>query len=147
MTEQPVSRALIAQPEETILQQGKVTVTTSRLLIGSKTYAMSDITSATFGKTAPYRPLGVILVVAGVLGGLFGVTVATMMVNFMAILFTVVCGAAIVVLGVFMFALGEPRHTVRLGSPSGVTGVLSSNKEEWIRKIVNAINEAIIRRG
>jgi len=126
--------------EETILEQGKVTVTTSRLLIGAKTYAMSNITSVTFGKIPAVRWPTVIVVVAGVCVLLFGIALDSILVG-------LVVGGAIIALGVWLFTLAKPRYTVRLGSASGETDALSAKNEEWIRKIVNAVNEAIIRRG
>ena len=126
--------------EETLLVQGKVTVTTSRLLIGAKTYAMSNITSVTFGKIPAVKWPGVIVAIAGVCVLLFGIALDFILVG-------LVVGGAIIALGVWLFTYSKPLYTVRLGSASGEADALSSKNEEWIRKIVSAVNEAIIRRG
>ena len=132
MTDQPA--------EEVLLEQGNIKVTTSRLLIGSKTFAISNITSVVFGKIKANKLPAIIVVIAGVFILLFGIALD-------AVLIGLILGGATIAGGVFIFQNAVDRYSVRLESASGESDALSSKDKEWIRKIVDAINEAIIRRG
>lgn len=58
-----------------------------------------------------------------------------------------IVGALMLVAGLVIAALSKPSYIVRLGSASGEADALISKDREYIQKIVNALNEAIIKRG
>jgi hypothetical protein len=125
--------------EETYFSQGDVQVTNSRVVLGGKTYAMRNITSVTIGEIPPNRVPGIVLAVLGLcplMGGFSD--------NGGALL---VIGLIVIGLGIALAALVKTRYVVRLGSASGESDALTAPDVAYIRKIVDAINKAIVQRG
>jgi hypothetical protein len=56
-------------------------------------------------------------------------------------------GLALTVLGMYFLRRAQPTFFVRIGSASGESDALSSKNDAEIQEIVNALNEAIIKRG
>ena len=55
-------------------------------------------------------------------------------------------GVVVMITGISLFRRW-PRYAVRIGTASGETNVLTAKHEEYIRRIVVAMNEAIVARG
>ncbi len=121
--------------EQTFFSQGDISVTNARVMIGAQTYAMSGITSVRSIKEDPSRKGPIILGIVGLLP-LFSGEIGGI------ILGLVLIGAAIA-----WFISKKPTYHVGLVTASGEAKALGSTDPEYIRKIVNAINEAIIARG
>jgi len=75
--------------------------------------------------------------------GLFGVMVGIGQQQAMGI----VVGIGLTVLGVLWFRSKKPTYSVRLTSASGESEAYSSGDKDFVGKIVNAINDAIVHRG
>ncbi|MCO5949232.1 DUF6232 family protein [Mucilaginibacter flavidus] len=119
--------------EKQFYENGEVIVTQSRFIVGSKTYAMRNISSVQIGVIEPNRTLGYILLIIGIVVALaaenkvFGIIVA-------------------VIAGVFLFTQ-KTKYSVRIATNSGAMDGLISESKEYIRQIVAALNEAIVHMG
>lgn len=127
--------------EETVLLDAGngVRVTNARANLGGRTYAMANVTSVNMTRTLANRGLGkgvifaaVSIVVGCLLEGLYG---------------GVVVGLLGVALGYWLYKLPKDTYHVFLGSASGEAEALSSTNRDYIQEVVDALNEAIVRRG
>jgi len=125
--------------EKTYFTNDKVRITNSRAILGEKTYAMSNITSVSMGTIpANYNP-AIFLAVAGISGLILGPQIDASM--------CMVVGIVLLILGIILAVAAKTQYSVRLGSSSGESDALSSPDQGQIRKIVDAMNDAIIDRG
>lgn len=129
--------------EVSYYQEGDITITSARAMLGSKTYAMANITSVSMGTIPPDRALGVLVVLVGLL-----ISVC----SGMAVLENnnaggIFLGLIVVGVGVVIAASKKTKYVVKIGSASGESNALVATDEEYIQKIVDAVNEAIIMRG
>jgi len=111
-----------------------VRVTDRRLIIANATYAMANIASVKTGITYPNRTGPVLLVLIGVICLFAGRD---------ALAFGLVLG----VVGVLWWMGQRSTYHVRISSASGEGDALSSARKDYIEGIIQAINEAIIKRG
>lgn len=143
----PRQKAVSNQPEVFYLQNDDVTVTSTRILISGKTYALSNVTSVMLAVTPPNKDFALVI---GCAGTFFGVAVLGI-----ALLLSFDSGK---IFGIFVvivslaIAFDEARkqktkYFVRLGSASGESNALWAHDETYIRLIVDAINQAVIERG
>ncbi len=116
-----------------------VRITNTRAIFGNVTYAMNNITSVSKGIIPPNRKPWIIIAVTGfILLAIFGgVKEAS----------GAIVGAFIMALGIIAAIMAKPKYTVRIGSASGETHALISEDERYVQNIINAINEAIVKRG
>lgn len=125
--------------EKVFLKEGDVTVSSSRFIVGSQTYAMSGITSVKSYKQDPdYAPAAgpILLGIAVLLIGYF----------FFGFL-TILAGVALVALGIWIATKIKPTYSVQLNSSSGEASALADEDENWVARVVEALNNAIISRG
>jgi hypothetical protein len=117
-----------------------VRVTSTRLLVGSTTYAMANITSVRTSVAQPSRkgPLLVILV---------GLVLLLIAANSHAMAGMAFVSALIIAGGIFWWTSQKAIYAVRIASSSGESSPITSVNEERIDRIVQAINEAIVHRG
>lgn len=130
--------------EVSVYQDANIHVTNLRAMLQGKTYAMANVTSVSvftqFGNKTP----GVILAVLGgflFLGG-FGSGGDS---SAQGCFFTF--GLILLAIGVALFVSAKDVYWVRIGSASGEMNALSSKDRDYIMRIVNAMNDAIVRRG
>ena len=131
----------MASSEETIFARDAIRITTTRVVIRNKTYAMSNITSVSMQRRKSRNCLASSLLMIGLLAllsGLVSIADGTYPWTWF-ILSAFLIGAAI-----FLY---RPVYELRLASASGEISALQSTKEDVIQEIAGAINEAIIRRG
>ena len=127
--------------EVTFLEEGKVKITNLRAIIGTKTYTMADITSVAREK----RKVGdTVSFWWWVSGALFIIISAVDLAYLWCF--------DIIGLMFFLGALGKARdaktvYIVKIGSSTGETKVLEAHDRKYIKRIVNAMNEAIVRRS
>lgn len=128
-------------PEVTFYSdEGGVRVTNSRLIIGPITYAMLNITSVSRAVTKPNR-LGPMLLLA--IGAL--VIFASFSGHFEIGPFMI--GVVFAGLGALVWKLQRNKYHLRIASASGEANAITSVNAEQIDKIVQAVNEAMIKRG
>lgn len=142
--------------EVTYYSDGAIRVTNARAVLGGKTYAMANITSVTMGKIPANRTAGIVIALAGLVIASCAGCPAVFALSSSGSDTTVfwVASVGVGLLGLLALAAGiavaagaQPSYVVRLGSASGETNALVSRDQEYIQKIVSALNEAIIRRG
>lgn len=119
--------------EKTFFQDANVTVTQSRFISQSKTYAMSNISSVSIFRKARNKFFDIALIIIGAVclfsGG------------------ARVVGFVMVLIGVLMLFLLKDTFSVRIQSNSGEADGFMSKDHDLILKIVNAVNDAIVHRG
>lgn len=115
---------------------GNVSITNSRFMVGSTTYAMNGVTSVKRGQTEPSKAAPVILAIIGVIM-LFAA--ATLMFKGIGIL--------LVAVAVVWFRAIKPEYIVFLNSSSGESQALSSTDKNYIDDVIKSLNDAIIHRG
>jgi len=128
--------------EFSIYQDTNIHVTNLRAMLQGKTYAMANVTSVSmftqFGNKAP----GIILAVVGGLFLLMGLAAGKDYVGC-----GLVFGGILLVIGIAIAASAKDIYWVRIGSASGEMNALSSFDRDYIWRIVQAMNDAIVRRG
>lgn len=125
--------------EETFFNEGDVKVTSARFVIPAQTYALSGVTSVKNLKEEPSKKWPIILIIIGViilLAGLSGKEAA-------GIIFGLIAAGG----GIAWFVLNKPLYHVVLSSASGEVRSLSSKDSDYISRVINALNDAIIHRG
>jgi len=142
--------------EVTYYSDGAIRITNARAVLGGKSYAMANITSVAMWKRPANRTPGVVIAIVGLLITLCACCPASFTLGSSdsdaaasGLLFVGVglLGLLGLVAGIVIAAIAKPSYVVRLGSASGETDALVSKDQEYIQKIVNAVNEAIIKRG
>jgi hypothetical protein len=119
--------------------QNGVRVTDKRVIIGSTTYSMANITSVSTKVEHPSK-IGPILIIA--IGVLFVMTsLAGRSVG------GVLVAGIFIALGYFWFRGVKPIWHLRIASASGENTPLQSVNQQWIASVAQAINEAIIHRA
>ncbi|MAB38696.1 MAG: QacE [Aequorivita sp.] len=119
--------------EKMFYQDSTVTVTQSRYIAGSKTYAMRNISSVSLFKIDKSRTGAILLLIVGILLLFFeGIRVV---------------GVILAILGgIWLFSIKD-EYSVRISTNAGEANSLVSKDQAYIQKVVNALNDAIIHRG
>ncbi len=134
--------------EESVLQeQGNVKVTDKRVVIGAKTYALANITSVEMGRRDESGSGALLKLVVGlILMGIGTLLTFTNGVSFFALAMAAI-GALLVWQGNKASKERVSTYLVKVGSASGESNILESKDLNVIQPIVNAINDAIVRRS
>ncbi|MFZ4878431.1 DUF6232 family protein [Janthinobacterium sp. Mn2066] len=126
--------------ETTYYTNGKVTVTNARFIVDDETHAISGITSVKLGVKKPNRLLPIALMVA-----LFFVLTRGVDGNFGHM--SIWHWAMVLLPGIIWLSLQRTHYTVTLASASGEHRALKSRIKPFVREVVDAINQAIIRQA
>lgn len=119
---------------ETIFYNGNsVTVTQSRFVTESKTYAMRNISSVHLFEIVKNKAKAIVLIIFALLF------------LFSKEFFWI--GLILIALGIIWFIFIKNEYAVRISTNAGEVNSIISQNKEYIREIVNALNEAIIHRG
>jgi hypothetical protein len=136
----PVGHAQAPGADETIYSDGAmVRITRARAILGSKTYAISNITSVSIVSDKDQRWAYAVL---AVVFGACGISCATGDSAELSVI-----GFVPAVYFVYKFINGAPFHHVHISGSSGEENAIPSRSLAHIRRIVDAISEAIVRRG
>jgi hypothetical protein len=125
--------------EEIIYTDTNVSVSTSRVIISGTTYALRNITSVKMTFTPAKQGCAIAVIILGVLwaigimGSKGGVAPA------------LIIGAIVVTGGVFWYRAAKPDYHVSIASSAGERPAMTHKDKAYIEKIVDAINEAIVR--
>lgn len=120
--------------EKSFFNKGSVMVTNARFVVGSQTYAMSNVTSVKSGETPGSQALAIIIALMSVpffLAGTVGVVI----------------GIAILAAAFYASTKVKSTYTVILNTSAGENKALSSQDEGYVRSIIRALNDAIVSRG
>ncbi|MBB4109655.1 DUF6232 family protein [Pedobacter zeae] len=121
------------QNEVTFYQDVNVTVTQSRYVTNSKTYAMRNISSVHIFEIIKNRTLPIIMVIIGFLM-LFSES-------------SRILGFILFALGILILVLTKNEFTVRISTNAGEVNSIVSKDRLYVQNIVNALNDAIVYRG
>lgn len=122
------------EAEKVFYQDSNVLVTQARLIVFNKTYAMRNISSVSM--FVKHKTLTKFFSLALLLVGLFGIFQEVYTLGFLST----------IVAGILLFLMKD-EFIVQISSNSGDNNVLVSKNKDYIQKVVNAVNEAIIYRG
>lgn len=137
------TRGVGQSEEESIYQDQNVRVTSARIIIGSTTYALRNITSVSPTVTYPSNNAEVVVLVFGILGVLLGISsFSTEAAIAVGVLLLSAVGLA---WAVWSLRHHRPTFHVTISSTAGEKHALSSYDKGYILKIVGAINDAIAR--
>lgn len=116
-----------------------VRITATRAIFESTTYSMANISSVRTAEGPPKRArgiwtaiIGVGLLIIGVVAGWTWLTIT---------------GVVLLLLGVVWAWMVSGTYHLKITSASGEATAISSSEKEYISKITQAINEAMISRG
>lgn len=121
------------QNETKFYQDSAVIVTQSRFVTQSKTYAMRNISSVHVFEIIKSKTKAIFLVIFG-LFFLFSKTFFWI-------------GLIIIALGIWWLFSIKNEYAVRISTNAGEANSIISKNKDYIEKIVNALNDAIIHRG
>ena len=121
--------------EKVFFENGDVRVTSSRFIVGSQTHAMNGVTSVQALKQDP-NPIGLLVGVAIGILIFFGLEGWA---RVFGLLIAIFCGIAL--------RGQQSTYVVLLRSSSGETKALSSQNQDYIDSVVNALNDSIVFRG
>ncbi len=121
------------QNEINFYQDVNVTVTQSRYVTNSKTYAMRNISSVHTFEIVKSKTLPFILIVVGLLFALIDEAR--------------IIGFILLAIGFITLFLIENEFAVRISTNSGEVNSIVSKDKTYVQKIVDALNNAIIHRG
>lgn len=127
--------------EEVILENGNVRITNLRATFGAKTYALSGVTSVEMAVKPPATRWSFALLLVGIMLVAVAFTSISDYVSCLAV------GAIFVLGGGMGLFTAKPKYVVRIASASGETDALISEDKTYIEGIVNAMNQAIVKRG
>ena len=125
--------------EITILKEGNIKITNRKAVIGAKTYALSNITSARVRTNEPrlFVPVFVMLT-AGICSVLIAVSDMQEYSNFFTSSLYIGIGSV-----VFFVLSRKTKYSVRVMSSFGELTILEANDRDYAERIVRAMNEAI----
>ena len=125
--------------EQTFLNEGGITVTNARFVTTGQTYAMSGVTAVSSWKYPPSRKGPIIVMAIGLLFLLF----AFMGGSFSGGIFA----ALIIAAGGFWWSKQKTSYSVVLSTASGDAEAYTSKESDFIFRVVDALNDAIVARG
>jgi hypothetical protein len=117
--------------ETTFFEYEGVRVTNTRFIVDGQTFAMNNITSVKPVEQKPNRNGPVILISLGIVLALLG--------TYAALLLSIV--------GAIWWAMQKTTYHVMLHTAGGETSALKSYQQEYVQKVVTALNSAIVHRG
>ena len=118
-----------------------VEVTSTRAVFGAKTYAMVNLTSVSMGVIPANRTHGIVVAVVGLVITMCGAAAGRD--GGPILLF----GILALIGGLVLAAVAKEQYAVRIGSAGGESDGLVSPDKGRIQEIVNAVSQAIIKRG
>lgn len=143
------SLATSAKPKQTqsvervIFDQCGVLISQTRFVCGSQTFPINGVTSIGTAVDEPKRK-GPLITMAIGLAVFFGwLSSGISSETVVPILF----GAALFAIGLLIFIKQRPTFHVLLRSASGETKALSNKDGDLVKRIVGALNEAVVLRG
>ncbi|RXM38594.1 hypothetical protein BOQ62_16105 [Chryseobacterium sp. CH21] len=121
------------QNETIFYHDSSIKVTQSRFITYSKTYTMRNISSVYIFEIIKSKTKAILLIILGVL------------LLFSKEFFWL--GIIILILGFWWIYTIKNEYAVRISTNAGEVNSIVSKDRDYIQKIVNALNEAIIHRG
>lgn len=117
--------------EKTFFEYEDVKVTNARFISGSQTYAMSNVTSVKAFEQKPKRFSGVLVLIISL----------AVAINTPAVGLVIAAAAAL-----YLY-MQKTMYHVMLATSGGETSALKTYQQEYLDKVVSALNQAIVHRG
>lgn len=129
--------------EVSIYEKADIKITNLRAVFGPKTYSISNITSVEGQRIEPSGCLLFFFIITGILFSAIGLP------NIIDNQFYGFCVIGILMFGLafIVFKSSKPTFAVNLTTASGEIKAYTSDNQESILEIVNALNDAIIQKG
>ena len=134
---------MIGVSEITILKEGDITITNLRAIIGTKTYPMSNIASVSMRVNEPKLFLPIFfLTLAGVCSVLVAIADMKEYSRYLT------RGLYLIIAGILFFVISKAtKYSVRIKISSGELNIFEAYDRNYVERIVEAMNEAIVLRG
>ncbi|MBI2830735.1 MAG: hypothetical protein HYX79_00560 [Chloroflexi bacterium] len=116
-----------------------VRITGTRAIFNNTTYSMANISSIRTAVTPPKRNGAIWTIIIGLFVFIGGMSAS--------VPGLAVFGAIILLLGVLWAWKASSAYHIMITSASGETSALTSKSKDYIAKVSQAMNEAIIHRG
>jgi hypothetical protein len=116
-----------------------VRITNTRAIFDKTTYSMANISSVRTEETSPKRAGAIWTIIIGVI--LFSIGLSADVVGL------TIFGVIILLLGILWVWKASGEYHIMITSASGEASALKSKDKEYIDKVAQAMNEAIIYRG
>lgn len=110
-----------------------VTITQSRYVTNTKTYAMRNISSVAIFEVSQNYSLQIILLLLGLV---------MLVVEDVRIIATI-----IIAISIYWIIKTKGKYAVRISTNAGETNSIVHTDKIYVKKVVNALNEAMIYRG
>jgi len=118
-----------------------ITVSNSRFIVRSQTYAMQSVTSVKPGIVEPKRGVAILFIFIGFL----------LLIGELLELYhpgiLIIAGAVAILIGLIAWYLEKPKYSVILNTSAGEHHALISEKKQDIEHVLQALNQAIVSRG
>ncbi len=143
------------QREIVYFDDGGVKVTNIRLIVPNQTYAISGINSVSFFKEGPNIIYMILMPLVAFFVALFVISPIIVIVSHqleiprelgMAFLALIILGLPSLVF-IWSFQRQKPTYGVRLDTSGGRVRAFHSPNQDFIKRIIKAVNDAIIARG
>lgn len=121
----------LEEKEKSYFKNKGIHITNTRAIFPNKTYAMANITSVSIGEEKQDRTVPITIIVIGVIGLTFFPEI----------------GFPLILVGTIWIYMKKKEYSVKIGSSSGEIEGFTSKNRELVRKVVSAMNDAIIDRG
>ena len=139
--------------EPSLYQDNSVFITKTRAVIGGTTYAVSNVTSVAMVVIPPNKTIAIALISVGLVTAASGICLASL--SFaerqLGVSPTEIClvtaGLGALLTGIYLALAAKPSFAMRFSSAGGETNVFTSKNRDYIQKLVNAMNQAIVARG
>ena len=122
--------------EKEFYRNGNVSISNSRFIVGTTTYAMNGVTSVKRGQNEPSKTAPIIV---GLIGVVMVFAASTFLFKGIGVLVALACIA--------WFKSLKTEYLVFLNSSSGESQALASTDKEYIDQVIHNLNESIIHRG
>jgi hypothetical protein len=140
-------------PDKVLYTDGhQVTVTDSVFQVKNDQYRINGITKHGFLTVKPHRFPGILLLIVGIIVGGLGIMkmispdkVHDIQMNGTYITgntLAIIIGSLLVLVGILVTGLMRERYAVRIATAEGEKNVIVSSKKEYVKQIVDALNEA-----
>jgi len=116
-----------------------VRITGTRAIFHNTTYSMANIASIRTAQVPPKRAGAIWTIIIGLALSIIGISA-----NISAM---TIIGIVVLLLGILWFWKASSEYHIMITSASGEASALKSRDKDYISKIAQAMNEAIINRG
>ena len=129
--------------EITILKEGNVKITNVRAVIGTKSYAISNMTSVRMDVNEPKMFLPVFFTVnMGICSVLIGIS------NMEAYAQCLQTGLYASITGILLFLISrKTKYSVHITGTAGELRILEANDKDYVERIVHSMHQAINLQG